>query len=727
MAKRKLPAKPKQEAAAPRGRGRPRVDPLAKAERKRAADVARSRRRTAEGSEVDPIPDPENPERRAACAASLPLFLSTYFPFTTGLSPFSRDHEETIASMEQVVRESGRHVNAVYRGFAKSTISENTSIFAALNGYRRFTVVFAAESDLGKDSIKSIKLELSENDLLAADYPEVCLPIRALEGKTQRCHSQTYNGDPTYIQWNKDKIVLPTIPGSKASGAVIAARGITASILGLRQKTPAGQQVRPDLVIVDDPQTRESANQPAQVKKRLDILVRSILQLSGHTRKIACVVNGTVIAENDMIDQLLNPALFPSFQGRRIPMVKQWSDRHEDFWLGRYRDVRSRFSRDDPEQKRLAIQACNQLYLDHRNEADQGCRVSWDTCFDRDSEHSAIQHAYNILIDDGPEAFASEYQQQPLREADEDLSLSAPALRSQVVDDVPRWVVPAGLDTLTAFCDVQESSLWWLVCGWGPQLRGHVVAYGVFPEQPRAYITLREIKKTLQKQSGQSLEASVDWGLREVAATIMGREYQREDGQGSLRVQAMLVDANYAKLANVVRDFCRRNQWGTAIMPSHGTYVGATTRALNDRKAERGERTGPNWRTTTRERLRHLLFDTNAWKSLAASRLRLPRADLQAMTIHGGTHDCLLDHFSSEFAKRAASREKTVDEWKKHPGRDNHWWDCLIGAMVAASFVGISGVGAQPIRSRQPVKRWDEAALRKRREELALMAARAGQ
>lgn len=712
------------EQPAKRGRGRPPSDPVAKAIRKREADVARSRARTASQSEIGEIPPPANPERRAACANNLALFLQEYFPYSTGLTPFSDDHREVIAIMQGLILGEGRHVNAVYRGFAKSTISENSVTWAACYGHRAFPAIFAAEADLANGALESVKYELAENDRLAEDFPEICIPVRALEGKVQRCASQTHNGELTHIGWRKDRIVFPTIAGSKASGAVIAAKGLTSSILGLRHKTPDGRQLRPDLVVVDDPQTRESANHPQQVKKRLDILVRSILQMSGHRRKIAAIVNGTVIAENDAIDQLLNPTLFPSFQGRRIPMVKKWADRHEDLWLGRYRDLRRSFSRDDADELLQARNACNDLYRNNRAEMDAGCVVSWESCFDADSELSAIQHAYNLLIDDGPEAFASEYQQAPLREADEDIALSPSKLRAQVVN-VPKWVVPAGCTTVTAFCDLQESSLWWVVSAWGEGLRGHVMAYGIYPEQPRSYITLREIKKTLAKVAGNcSLEAAVDAGLRAVAADLLGREYPREDGAGSLRCSALVFDANYAKLANVVRDFARRSQWGPVVIPSHGQFVGATVRSLNDRRPERGERAGPNWRTTTRERLRHLLYDTNAWKTLLASRLKLPPADPAAVTVHhADSHDMLFDHWSSEYAKRAASREKTVEEWRLHPGRDNHWWDAAVGAMVAASYVGVAGVGAQPPKKQG--RTWSPEAIAKRKKELEAMAARA--
>lgn len=51
-------------------------------------------------------------------------------------------------------------------------------------------------------------------------------------------------------------------------------------------------------------------------------------------------------------------------------------------------------------------------------------------------------------------------------------------------------------------------------------------------------------------------------------------------------------------------------------------------------------------------------------------------------------------------------RGRTVDEWKPIPGRDNHWFDCLIGAAVAASITGAELKMGKPVK-RERV-RWSE-------------------
>lgn len=684
-------------------------------ENRRKATLERGRATTRLGADIGAIGKVGNQERRDACRLDLAKFLVEYFPNSTGLSPFSADHLRVIGRIQDCILRGGRFINAVYRGFAKSTISENSLIWAMLYGHRRFGAIFAAEADLAAKAITSIKLELAENDLLAEDFPEVCIPVRALEGKPQRCLSQTCGGEHTHIRWNADSIVLPSIKGSVSGGSIIFSRGLTGSILGLRHKSPDGTQLRPDFVIVDDPQTRESAASAVQVQKRLEILSKSVMKLAGHTKSIACVINATVIQVDDMVDQLLDTRKFPAYQGERIPMVRSWAKGHEDLWLGKYRELRNTFDKDLVGDQARAHKAANDYYLANRDAMDDGCVVSWASCFDPDAEHSAIQHAYNALIDDGEDVFASEFQQKPIANEAKAAALAGDEVRAKIVN-VPRWIVPAGLDTLTAFVDVQEKLLYWAVVAWGQQLRGHLVAYGTYPEQSRSYYTLRDARKTLVKAAGGiGLEAAIHAGLEKVAIEILDREIGRENDDAVLRVGQLFVDANWAQTAGVVRDFARRSAWGPRVIPTHGRFVGASGSTLSDKRPDRGERVGANWRTSTILKQRHVLFDTNAWKSFFASRMKLPTGDPQALTIHAGNHEMLAEHLTSEYPTRVEARGRVVDEWRLIPGRDNHWLDCVVGAAVAASYTGISAVGAdaKPLATtRRTISREQMAAKR---------------
>ena len=286
-------------------------------EKQRQHVKRRQREVAVQVAEIGEHPPVKDPQRRAACELDLRLFLATYFPASTGLSPFSADHHRVIARMQTCTTTGGRFVQAVYRAFGKTTLSINSAIWATVYGHRRYAVVFGAEKGAASDNIAAIKIELAENDLLYEDFPEVCHAIRKLEGKPQRCASQTFRGVLTHIGWKADRVILATIPGSKASGAVIASRGITGSgTRGLNHRTPSGTAQRPDLVIIDDVQTDRSAISPHQVSGLLTTIKRSVLKLGGHKSQIACIVNATVLAADDVIEQLLDPKLQPGLAGR---------------------------------------------------------------------------------------------------------------------------------------------------------------------------------------------------------------------------------------------------------------------------------------------------------------------------------------------------------------------------------------------------------------------------
>ncbi len=86
--------------------------------------------------------------------------------------------------------------------------------------------------------------------------PEVCFPIQALDGIANRANGQLYQGKRTQIGWTAKEVVLPTIAGSKASGAIIKVAGLTGRIRGMKFKRPDGKTVRPSLGCLGRPANR---------------------------------------------------------------------------------------------------------------------------------------------------------------------------------------------------------------------------------------------------------------------------------------------------------------------------------------------------------------------------------------------------------------------------------------------------------------------------------------
>ncbi len=625
------------------------------------------------------------------------MFLQSYFPNSTGLSPFSDDHLRVIERIQRCILDGGRFINAVYRGFAKTTIATNAAIWATMYGHRRSVVVFSANEPQAQDLINSVKMELSDNDILYDDFPEVCHAVKALEGKPQRTHSQTYKGQLTHIVWRADRVVLPTIPGAKSSGAILISRGLTGSgTRGLVTKMPDGTNQRPDIAIIDDPQTDETASTPAQVQKRMNIIDRSIARLGSHNKPMAMIINATVIAKDDLVERKLNPKISPSWQGERIRMVRQWSHAHETHWLGKYAEIRNTFDRNDPNDQRRAHAEANQYYFDNCEVMDAGCVVSWEHCYTKETELSAIQHAYNILIDDGPDVFSTECQNEPKKDIEAEGRLTSAEISSRL-NGFERKRFPRDVEHITTFIDVQQSSLWYVTTAWQMDFTGYVVDYGTFPEQGRRYYTLSDLRNTFDKlYKGQPLESQIYTALSELVEILSGNVYERADG-ASLKHSRIAIDANWGFSTKTVKRFCQTSKHAPLLMPTHGRGIRAGDVAMNAYPIKAGERRGENWilkPDAEANGMRHLIYDGNFWKSYIHSHLRIKFPASESISLWGHDHrqhEMIADHFTAETPIKTEGRGRTVEQWELRPERpDNHWFDCMVGCAVLASFVGVS-------------------------------------
>jgi hypothetical protein len=90
----------------------------------------------------------------------------------------------------------------------------------------------------------------------------------------------------------------------------------------MKHKTAEGKSVRPSLVLLDDPQTDESARSPSQCHTREQILAGAILGLAGPGRKIAGLMTLTVVRPDDMADRILDREKHPQWQGERTKGVR---------------------------------------------------------------------------------------------------------------------------------------------------------------------------------------------------------------------------------------------------------------------------------------------------------------------------------------------------------------------------------------------------------------------
>src|SRR3990167_6159755 len=88
----------------------------------------------------------------------------------------------------------GDQAAAASRGEGKTSIFERLVIKYTAQGIISFSVLFAATGSMAEASLESIKSDLTETDRLCDDYPEICVPIRALENTPNRAHYQLVTG-----------------------------------------------------------------------------------------------------------------------------------------------------------------------------------------------------------------------------------------------------------------------------------------------------------------------------------------------------------------------------------------------------------------------------------------------------------------------------------------------------------------------------------------------------
>jgi len=681
---------------------KPRPEPLTY-EQQKARQAERNAASARAAQDIGEIPAVVDPERKARCEASFRDFCETYF-FEVFYLPWSDDHLRVIDKIEKAVRTGGLFAMAMPRGSGKTVLCQTAVLWSALIGATPFVCLIAASAERARDLLENIKIWLETNPLLHADFPEVTYPIQCLERITNRQKGQKYQGEPTRIDWSSDRIVLPTIAGSKASGVVISSSGMKGSdIRGQNYARADGQVVRPQLVLVDDPQTTESAWSPSQSQRREAILAGDVLGMSGPGKKIAGLMACTVIRPADMADNILDREKHPEWQGERTKMVYAFPS-NEKLWA-KYIELRADSLRNHGDGSEAT-----EFYVANREAMDAGSIIAWPQRFNED-EVSAIQHAMNLRYRDEA-AFFAEYQNEPIVEEIGEEMLTAEQIAGKL-NGYRGGEIPISCNHLTMFIDVQQKVLFWMLCAWEENFTGYIVDYGAWPEQRRPYFTLRDVRSTIARAApGAGMEGQIYAALDKLTAEQLSRVYRREDG-ADMRIDRCLIDANWGQSTDVVYQFCRQSNFAGILLPSHGKYVGASSVPFSEYKRKRGDRVGLHWRipnTIGKRQVRHALIDTNYWKTFVHARLAVAMGDPGCLSLYGRddkAHRLLADHLTAEYRVKSMAQGRTVDEWKLRATRpDNHWLDCLVGCAVAASIQGaaLAGIESRTAQSRPRIK-----------------------
>jgi len=644
-------------------------------------------------ADIWPIPEIVNIERRNSCADSLKLFAETYFPSKFDLA-FSDEHLDLIRSMDESLLDSeGLLAYAFPRGSGKTTLAEILCIHALFYGKRRFVVLISAEGKASTEAFANIGSEVRYNELLLEDFPEICYPILLTEGNSWIAKHQHVHGKPTHITIRADMLTLPLVEESKVGGSVIRCASIMGRIRGLKHNIPNGGTIRPDLVVIDDPQTDKVAKSLSQVNARERIINGTIRGLAGPGKPLTVLMPCTVIQSNDLADRFIDRNKRPEWRGKKSKLVRSFPSRM-DLWH-EYWKIKC-----DSYRNGGKGWEATEFYQNNRSDMDQGADVPWEARFTPPIQVSALQHAMDLYFKD-PITFFSEYQNEPIIESLGEnagrIELKAEQLQ-QRYSGLDRFVCPQHTIHVTTGIDIQQRILYYLTVAWTEDFGGSIIDYGTFPKQPIDYFrTVNPPVPMEALQKDLSIGPLVFFGLENLRNMLP--RYVVDNTYDTLSNQKVFIDANWSLTTDAVYGFCKQEEKSFLFHPCHGRGIGAAQLPMSDWPKKLGEKKSDyNWverqTTNVKNRGRHIIYDTNWWKSVVAERLIAPKGSPNALLLYGHAstrHELLCDHLSAEHPIEVYGRGRRIDEWKVKPGlSENHYFDCLVMSAVAACYLGLN-------------------------------------
>jgi hypothetical protein len=641
----------------------------------------RERAESAAGRDIGEIPKPVNPKRKKSTRLNLENFCLSYFPEMFPL-PFSPDHINMIRKIEAAVLKGKLYAMALPRGSGKTTICQCACLWASIYGHRGFILLIAASQDKAQQLIDEIKVWCETNERLLADFPESMFPVAKLERIAQRAKGQTFEGKPTRINWTGNEIVWPTIPKSPCAGGVIKAIGMSGSdIRGAKASTPDGGTIRPDCVLLDDFQTRESAASPTQCRKILKILNGDILGVAGPGKVVAGLAACTIIEPGDAAEQLVDRATSPEWQGERISFFKSWPEKMA-LW-DKYAELRLPDLAEGGDGKEAT-----DFYEANRAEMSKGCVAYWPERH-LPNELDAIQHGMNLFFRD-KKAFASEMQNAPEYDDGEIATVTSEDLRAKIIG-IPEFTGPDDADRAVAHIDVQGDLFFYTVAIGNRRMTANIAHFGSWPQQREKYFTNENARvKLSDKYAGKSFEAYIREGLQDCIKHLRGLKLHTSLGD-QVQIRAIGIDANWGESTDIVYDVASKHP---DVWPMHGRYVGATSKPFKDRKKKRGDILRDGYhipRDKGNHPCRHVAYDSNAKKGFALSRFLAPEGEDGAWYIWGDKgvkQEMFIDHMISEYGVDVTARGRTVREYKMRPNAQNHYFDNVTGCAVLLSMEG---------------------------------------
>lgn len=594
---------------------------------------------------------------------------------------------EMIEAIRHAIIEADDQAIAASRGEGKTKIAERLLLKYSLQGIVKLSVLFAATGSHAEDSLRSIMAECEENDLLNSLYPEVCAPVRALENTPNRAHYQKCNGfrhdngEPyeaavSRFSWCGKEIILPRLPGSPASGAIIATRGLDAAVRGLNKLNR-----RVDVAIIDDPDTEESARSEDQAKKLMTRIDRAIGGLGSQQKGVGRVVITTLQSRIAVSYQLTDSVLKPSMKGKRFSFMLRRPDRmdlweeyiqlRKQDWENERNGTRSTLALDFYGTDRATMDAGAEVANPHRHYAGQ---------------LSAIQFYFDEWARKDEGYVLTELDNNPPEDSGRIESGITPQMVMRQMSGVGKGVIPDGCTVLVHASDVGKTKgFHWVVRAFKPDGTGYTIDYGVMDVLGAKY------------GSNVGLNVAIYNAVLRKEALFREAGYCTKSGE-VITETASIYDSRYEN--DAVMRAVQKLGMGVYAIKGIGTSAGAEikgkfrpcTKATETRKPGGGER----WYFDRDNpfKLWAIHADTDYWKAWEHARWMTAIDKPGCMFLWGNDETPQRQH--DLYARHICSDIEVEEIYKGVPRRvftpkqtEMDWLDASYYADVAASMKGI--------------------------------------
>ena len=667
---------------------------------------------TAKGQDIGSIPwDGVDWKRRLRAREDFAFFCKTYQPKTFSL-PWAAYHHDIIEGIQYTAWNNDSQAIGVPRAGGKSKLVCAGGIWAALNTWKTFLFFVGATEPKGQALLRNIVTQLRINPRLRQDYPEVCYPISMLGRSARKCEGQKCLGEATAMFWSVSKFIFPTIrvePGeipdevwsiivnaegfTRTSGSMAQCAGITGDLRGPSETTESLDEYRPDWVVADDFQTRDSSKSREQCRTRLKTITADLGYLGGPDSPCSVIVPCTVMHVGDAADQLLDPDKHPEFHGIRRKMLSSMPKNMKAVraYIEHVKDVARTVPRNQQADAR------NKYYIENQSELEEGAVATWPERMDtkKKKELSAIQHAIHLMAT-SLDAFYCEGQNDPQGVE------SRESVRIQPIDiqrkqhPESKGIVPSWATQLAVTIDLQKEGLYYEVGACSQDFRGAIIEYGTFPDQQRPYYRRDQLVNRLSDIYPKitKLETRLRLALVSFLQFLDSNRWNVEGG-GTMKASMIVPDARY--WGGVVDQAIKESEV-TNAMPFLGYGLGVKKKPMDAWKQDDGETKGFHWHIGTIPSLgstKVFKVDKYFWQTELHKCIAIPLGEDGSWSLYNADieqHELFADHLNSEADKvlRDVYDGREVREWIQPPDAQNEFFDTSAVMLACMSRLGCS-------------------------------------